>query len=616
MSERAVVTVSASIVVAPGASRPGEPVPGEPVPGESVPGDVTRCDLGVLRIEAAPEATVSDLCRAIEMMVGGPGRDWRGLRVGTLRASLDSRLDALTVRSGDSIELVWGDPLGDVRGAHEIRSVHEIRDVPAPAIDDVSPSWWRLGRPSLGAARHPDLLGCGRYRVGRAPLVNDVVLDHPSVSRRHATIDIDEHLVVNDVGSTNGTCVDGAPSSTPTPVSPGSTMRFGDVELTVTSYDGAEAGDGRCAVAPPGRAQGEPFERHEPERGAAVRFGSSVALNRPPKIARHVVEHRTVAPRAPAQLPAPRIPWISGLVPVLMGFVMMGVMWATAGGGAAVWGSGIFFLMSPLLVFGGYAESKRHRRADLIAAQRRFERSFNRVVSGACEALAAERELLEAITPGVAELIARVESRDSRLWEAAGDERLPALRVGTGATPSAVVVAHAHEAAADLPDDLAARFRQLDEEFSTHCDGPVTISLHDHRMVALAGPPSRRASLARSFVVQAMTLLPPSCIEIVVLERGHGEDNEHWSALSWLRPTSPKRWWANAVVVEPEAQRRVIDAIVAEPPPPGAVRLVIADGASTSAGDLERLGAAAQRGDTRVLWSEIGRSMRRRRVRC
>jgi hypothetical protein len=48
----------------------------------------------------------------------------------------------------------------------------------------------------------------GRNTLGRAP-GNSLVLPHPSVSSRHCEIILDGELVVRDLGSTNGTAVDG-----------------------------------------------------------------------------------------------------------------------------------------------------------------------------------------------------------------------------------------------------------------------------------------------------------------------------------------------------------------------------------------------------------------------
>jgi hypothetical protein len=62
----------------------------------------------------------------------------------------------------------------------------------------------------LGDEKHP-LEGRGPWTVGRSQ-ENDIVVNDPNVSRKHARISrADNGFVVEDLGSTNGTLLDGAP---------------------------------------------------------------------------------------------------------------------------------------------------------------------------------------------------------------------------------------------------------------------------------------------------------------------------------------------------------------------------------------------------------------------
>jgi hypothetical protein len=62
----------------------------------------------------------------------------------------------------------------------------------------------------LGDEKHP-LEGRGPWSVGRSQ-ENDIVISDPNVSRKHARISrADNGFVVEDLGSTNGTLLDGAP---------------------------------------------------------------------------------------------------------------------------------------------------------------------------------------------------------------------------------------------------------------------------------------------------------------------------------------------------------------------------------------------------------------------
>ena len=61
----------------------------------------------------------------------------------------------------------------------------------------------------------------------------DVVLEHPSVSRRHARLSFrDGHWVLRDLDSTNGTRINGRPVVR-CRLEPGDRLRLGSAELLV-----------------------------------------------------------------------------------------------------------------------------------------------------------------------------------------------------------------------------------------------------------------------------------------------------------------------------------------------------------------------------------------------
>jgi pSer/pThr/pTyr-binding forkhead associated (FHA) protein len=65
--------------------------------------------------------------------------------------------------------------------------------------------------------------------IGRGDY-NDVVISDPSVSTMHAKLQRREAIwILSDLGSTNGTFVEGEPLKGELPLSPGTTIRFGDV---------------------------------------------------------------------------------------------------------------------------------------------------------------------------------------------------------------------------------------------------------------------------------------------------------------------------------------------------------------------------------------------------
>lgn len=79
--------------------------------------------------------------------------------------------------------------------------------------------------PRLLAFRMSNLL------IGRLP-DNHLAINHSSISRRHATISVTgKGIMIEDMGSQNGTTVNGLPVKTKTPIKPGDVIRVGHVPL-------------------------------------------------------------------------------------------------------------------------------------------------------------------------------------------------------------------------------------------------------------------------------------------------------------------------------------------------------------------------------------------------
>ena len=73
--------------------------------------------------------------------------------------------------------------------------------------------------------------------IGRADY-NDLVIADPSVSTTHAKLQRrDDVWVLTDLGSTNGTYVEGEPVTGETALTPGTTIRFGDVAALFEPHD-------------------------------------------------------------------------------------------------------------------------------------------------------------------------------------------------------------------------------------------------------------------------------------------------------------------------------------------------------------------------------------------
>jgi ABC-type lipoprotein export system ATPase subunit len=84
-----------------------------------------------------------------------------------------------------------------------------------------------------GSARSQRLeIGSAGGVIGRNASQADFVLDHPHVSRRHATLSIESgQVVLTDLNSANGTFVNGQPIDAPTSLAPGGRVDIGPFGL-------------------------------------------------------------------------------------------------------------------------------------------------------------------------------------------------------------------------------------------------------------------------------------------------------------------------------------------------------------------------------------------------
>ncbi|RME24906.1 MAG: FHA domain-containing protein, partial [Candidatus Zixiibacteriota bacterium] len=102
-------------------------------------------------------------------------------------------------------------------------------------------------------------LAPGRYILGRRDECDLCVPDR-TVSRKHAEIEVapDNHCFVTDLGSHNGTTLNGAPVTTRVELKPGQKISFGQVEFTLKAN-----GDGSQTTMQPSVAR---LATAEPEK--------------------------------------------------------------------------------------------------------------------------------------------------------------------------------------------------------------------------------------------------------------------------------------------------------------------------------------------------------------
>ncbi|MFJ1625432.1 MULTISPECIES: FHA domain-containing protein [unclassified Streptomyces] len=358
------------------------------------------------------------------------------------------------------------------------------------AVDDAVPARLHVvAGPDAGGVH---LLHGGRIRIGRSADA-DVPLDDPDVSRLHCavTVSADGLVSVVDLGSTNGTLLDGAEvRDRPVRLKPGALLRLGESTLLLTS--GAPAPT--LATAPDGeghlRVSGTPDADDGSGHGYAAPVSPASALREDPGAGRASggegdgqayggVDDGWTDGRGPS---APGRPGPDGGAP--------------RKGGIGAWARRLA---------GNRGEPVHEATPDGAGPADPLYPAAPTARSGSAERSAwpdPAAVLLTALGPG------------PRLWERGTDH------------PEALVVRLGTTDRAELPAV------------------PVTVGLREAGSLGLAGPRTRLAGLARSAVAQLAALHSPVDLEIVLIStdraRGADERRREWAWLGWLphlRPT-------------------------------------------------------------------------------
>ncbi|MGP3952686.1 FtsK/SpoIIIE domain-containing protein [Streptomyces sp. 7N604] len=181
--------------------------------------------------------------------VGGPEKSWAEGADSTAGGSSGSSGPVVLYAGGERLDAqrcALGEPPltdGAVLSLNAPAAPGRHPGVPQEAPSDASVQLHVVAGPDAGGVH---LLHSGRISIGRSADA-DVPLDDPDVSRLHCAVTVadDGHVTVADLGSTNGTALDGTPlDSGPAPFRPGALLRVGESALRLVgaerSLPGAE----------------------------------------------------------------------------------------------------------------------------------------------------------------------------------------------------------------------------------------------------------------------------------------------------------------------------------------------------------------------------------------
>jgi len=350
-------------------------------------------------------------------------------------------------------------------GSTAVVEIHVVSGPDAGARFPLPPGTWRVGRGAGAAIRLAD----------------------PGISRVHAEIGVGAGgVLVRDLGSTNGTTVDGLPVDPGAPRAVPGTARIhlGSSTLAVRAVDAVPA-----AVLPDGR--GHLLVNRAPRPGPAPATG--------------VVTVPEPVPEPVTGPDPPRIAWPHTLLPVLLA-VPLAVFWHQP---AVV----LMGLASPLVSLVQHLAHRRRVRRDAARAAAEHRAGKEQAEREATAAMAAGAAALEHRHPDLAMIAAIAAGPTDRLWERAVGAPLE-VRLGLGRVPAPLAGAPARPA-------------------RSHPSAPLSIDLAAVGVLGVTGPRAVAVGLARAALGQLAVLHSPRDLRLAVICADARHEPE-WDWLRWL----------------------------------------------------------------------------------
>jgi len=486
---------------------------------------ITEVEVGDVVVETGADDRVGDLVLALARHAGPeivpPDLEWAALELadGTL-VDADGSVAVLPVTDGDRLVVVVA-AAGSAGGRDAAAFGAPMAPVRRFALVPVE---------AEGSSGATIPLAVGRAVVGRGDDA-DVAFVDPSVSRRHARLDVGDGVVVGDLGSTNGTFVDEVEVEEAVRVPVGSRLRFGDVEADVVAMPtvaGAAVGPGSVDD----RIEAVPLA--PPVNGRRT-------VSPSPEFVDEVVDATVVLPEVPPAPERPRLSWWSVMVPVaLAGALMLVPLAMGEGGGTYAVVSCGFLVIGPAMIVVGHLEARRSVRRNTRHRQATFEERLAEAGAVGERLRAEELARLLAASPPPADVAARAHHPALGLWSAA-TVGVGTVRVGVVRRPTALRFERSDGGpvagpSVDGRDPVAAAaLAALVADLGHHREAPMSIPLDrpdgGGGTIAITGDPGAAEEAARALLLRLVTVLPPSRLSLAVLASDDVRDR--WDDLKW-----------------------------------------------------------------------------------
>ena len=375
----------------------------------------------------------------------------------------------------------------------------------------------------------------GRVRLGRGREA-DIRVDCRDVSRLHCEIDVadDGQVTVTDLGSSNGTDLNGVRLTAPARVGPDDLLcAAGRVPFRVLPVDGLG-----------------PVQFVDPTREAGP--AGTLPFNRAPRLADSAIAVPVRLPELPRRTEGQPLRISAFLAPLVLAGVMVLVLRDLA--------YALIALFSPLVMLGTLLEDRAKGRLGL----RRAKREYAARLAGARKQLAARRReevaRLHSRFPDPAELCYRASAPGLRLWErrrGAADF----LKVSAGLADQRWEPPvdrgrrgdHELDATLTAAVEAAARLTQT----------PVVVDLGEGAVLGLEGDRGATLAAARSLLCQAVVGSGPADITVAVfVDEDRAGD---WDWTKWLpHGADPRSGSSRLVAVGAERSEVLARSLLAE----------------------------------------------------
>lgn len=372
-----------------------------------------------------------------------------------------------------------------------------IGSAPVPTMTPIA-DWTALVVGGLDAGRMMRLPDAAPLVVGRGADA-DLVVDSLSASRRNTSLErCEDGVLVRDLGSTNGTAVDG--------------VKVPESGTLVTEEAIVLVGGSAVLVTPRSVEQLAPAPGSLPN----VTLAGTVPFNRPPRQGRRPAPEPLQPPAKPSPASGSSRLGIAATVgPLAMAGVMIGMTHQPMYAAMA--------LLSPIVGFGSHFEQKRRHKVETRKAELGFDEALATFRTELDRAGEAEKARRRGAVPDLGTIRLRAALPTTRLWQRrADDPEFLLLSAGIGDVPWLPRLAQ------ERPDE---RVKQVLDSWRLR-GATVTVDLTGAGVVGIVGPRAGALAVARSLMVQAATQSGPADLTMGVFCDQPRHDD--WAWADWL----------------------------------------------------------------------------------